>query len=65
MGEELHPLGELDPLVLVKDELHLVVLAREELQPSVPHEARPPAKRQEQPVMRQELHPLVLARQQE
>ena len=57
VGEELHPLGELDPLVLVKDELHLVVLAREELQPSVPQDAvvvvgsRLPAKRQEQPVV--------------
>ena len=57
VGEELQPLVELDPLVLVKDELHLVVLAREELQPSVPQDAvvvvgsRLPAKRQEQPVV--------------
>ena len=31
MGEELHALGELHPLVLVKDELHLMVLASKEL----------------------------------
>ena len=54
VGEELH-LGELDPLVLVKEELHLVVLAREELPPSVPQEARPPSNHQEQPVVRQQL----------
>ena len=55
-GEELHP-PELDPLASVRDELHLLAPAREELQ----------SKRQEQPVVtpRQELHPLVLARQQE